>query len=149
MTVDQTTAQTLVQDPGSPAEPQTEAPEGNDTEEAHKGNREARYRVERNEARDALATATARIEAMQTREVEQLASASLSNPADLLALGGVTLADLLDDNGDVDPAKVQAVANDVLASRPGLRPAAAATDKSQGIGASPERSPSWIALFTP
>ena len=97
----------------------------------------ARYRHRAKEAeanRDALAQ---RVEQLQSREVERLASKHLSAPADLLTLGGVTVADLLNDDGDVDPDKVSAVAAEVLGSRPGLKPNAPAFDPTQGSGGNP------------
>lgn len=103
--------------------------------------REQRYRLERNEARE-------RITRLQNREVERLASKHLSNPADLLTLGGVGLADLLDDSGDVDPEKVNTLATEVLGTRPGLRAVEAAVDRSQGHGnADARREPSWANLL--
>lgn len=119
--------------------------------QADKGLREARdrYRGERDSARDELAAAQARIEAMQTREVERLAGAHLAQPGDLLTLSGKTLADFLDDNGDVGAELVSEAAADVLAARPGLRPNARAVDPSQGIGNDrPARpKPSFVDLF--
>lgn len=147
-----TTDQDPTADPGAQidGEPQTQAPEGTDAGEAPKANREARYRVERNEARQALSAAEARIEAMQSREVERLAGAHLAQPGDLLTLSGKTLADFLDENGEVDAELVAEVAADVLAARPGLRPNARAVDPSQGTGNDGPRkvAPSWGDLFS-
>ncbi|VBA57608.1 hypothetical protein LAUMK191_04099 [Mycobacterium attenuatum] len=138
----------------SPADGQTVPGQGKDSGESQKGsespkgNREARYRVERNEAREALAAAQARIEAIQTREVERLAGKHLAQPADLFALSGKTLADLLDDNGDVDAERVAEVAAAVLAARPGLRPNARLVDLTQGLGGNPPKTkPSFDDLF--
>lgn len=119
------------------------------TEETPRGNKEARYRVERNEARaerDALAQ---RVERMQRAEVERLAGDSLSHPADLFSLSGNELADYLADNGDVDAEKVAADVAAVLAERPGLRKNSPAFDPSQGHGGRPQakREPSWGAVF--
>jgi hypothetical protein len=94
-------------------------PEQENGSESPKGNREARYRVERNEAREALATAQARIEQMQTREAERLAS-ELAQPSDLFTIGGVSLADLLTEAGDVDDAAVAKAVAALIESRPGL-----------------------------
>ena len=110
--------------------PALETPE--DAPDAPRGNKEARYRVERNAAREEAEALAQRVAQLQTRELERIASKSLANPADLLTLAGVSLKDLLDDNGDVDPGKVHEVAAGVLASRPGLRPQAYAVDYSQG-----------------
>ncbi|SOJ53581.1 hypothetical protein MSIMFB_01081 [Mycobacterium simulans] len=129
-------------------EPQTAAPEGDDTGVQKPGNKEARYRVERNEAREALAAAQSQIAALQAREVERLAGGHLSAPRDLLTLSGKTLADLLTDDGDVDPDKVEAVAVEVLAARPGLRPNARLIDPTQGHGSPPGKGhPSFVDLL--
>ena len=53
-------------------------PEGDGTGEAPKGNKEARYRVERNEAREQVATLTARVEQLQRLDIERVAAESLS-----------------------------------------------------------------------
>lgn len=80
----------------STTETTTETPEVDaTTEEAPKGNREARYRTERNTAREELATANARVERMQRADVERLASEHLSMPSDLFSLSGNELADYL------------------------------------------------------
>ena len=102
-------------DEGTPTGP--EAADGHDD---GPGREAAKYRLRLREAeaeRDALA---GRLEAAQRREAERLA-ADLSQPGDLWLLGGVTLADLLTDDGEVDPAKVQAATAAVLDARPGLR----------------------------
>lgn len=111
-----------------------EALEGSEGSE-RKGNREARYRVERNEARverDALA---ARVEQLQTLEVHRLAD-ELAQPSDLLELGGVSLADLLNEAGDVDNAAVAEAVAALLEARPGLakNPRQRVVDHSQGTG---------------
>ena len=84
-------------------EPEVESPEP-------QSKREARYRTQlrATEAeRDGLA---ARIETMQRAEVERLAADVIGKPAALWATD-TTLADLLDDDGQVDPDKVAAAAH--------------------------------------
>lgn len=98
------------------------------------GNREARYRVQRNEARDQLAAANERIARLQRAEVERLAGASLSHAEDLFSLSGNDVADYLTEAGDVDPAKVAADIEAILSERPGLRRPAPAVDRSQSLG---------------
>ena len=138
----------MTPDTTTPSETTEETPAAEAAETEAKPNREARYRVERNEAREQVTALTARIEQLQQREVEQIAAAHLSAPADLLTLGGVTLADLLDDDGNVDADKVTAVAADVLGTRPGLRPNQPAIDPSQGSGGNPGKStPTWGSLL--
>jgi hypothetical protein len=130
------------------------APEGNGTGEAGNGsqrqNREARYRVERNEARAERDELAQRVETLLTREAERVAAQHLAEPADLFTLGGVTVRDLLDERGDIDPEKVDAVATQILGTRPGLSRLAPATDPSQGHGGTPEPKTelSWGALLT-
>ncbi|MBB2992144.1 hypothetical protein FHR72_003640 [Mycolicibacterium iranicum] len=138
-------AQTPLQDAGGTAA----TPEGGSAGEPQKGNKEARYRVERNEARaerDALAQ---RVERMQTRELERVAGVAISNPADLLALTGKSLAEFLDESGELDAELVAEAAAELLNSRPGLRRHASAFDPTQGTGGSgrPKREPSWGALL--
>jgi hypothetical protein len=112
-------------------------PEGEGTAE-NNGNREAaKYRVRARDAeaeRDALA---ARVEAMNHRELERLAGVHLSVPADLLSLSCNSVADYLDENGNVDAARVEADAREILSERPGLRKSDPAVDYSQGHGWNP------------
>ena len=115
-----------------------------------KGNREARYRTERNAAREELTTAQARIERMQRAEVERLAAdAGLSHASDVFTLSGNGPADYLDDDGNVDSAKVAADVAAVLTERPGLRKNAPAFDPTQGTGGNKPKasSPSWELMF--
>lgn len=131
------------------------AAEGDGTGEQETGsqkvNKEARYRVERNEARaerDALAE---RIQRMQRAEVERLAADGLSHPADLFSLSGNELADYLTEDGEVDADKVAADVTAILAERPGLlKPKhPAGYDPTQGYGGEPHKgSPSWEALLS-
>jgi hypothetical protein len=109
----------------------------------------AKYRVQRNEAREALTEASGRIEALQVREVERLASEHLAQPADLLSLGGVSLADLVTPEGYVDHEAVAEAAAAVIDSRPGLarNPKVRATDLSQGMGGGGAGQPNWGDLF--
>lgn len=106
-----------------------------------------RYRTERDSAREELTAATARIEQLQRAEIERLAD-KLAEPADLFTLGGVTVADLLDDAGNVDPELVSTAVAGVLGTRPGLR-RVLATDPSQGRGGDVQvkRAPSWGSLL--
>ena len=122
---------------------------GSDSLESHTGPnaKEARYRVRAREAEASAAALTQRLEVLQAREVERIASKHLSAPADLLTLGGVTMADLLDEDGDVDAERVTALAVEVLGARPGLKPVAPARDPSQGLGGEPPKAkPSWASL---
>ncbi len=131
MSEDLTTDATTTTD-ASPAETQTDPPGDGDS----RPNREARYRVERNEARTERDALAARVEKLQLRDALRLAGEHLAQPDDLLALGEVTLADLLDDDGNVDPEVVAGAAAAVIESRPGLakNPKVLATDFTQGTG---------------
>ncbi|UJL26838.1 MULTISPECIES: hypothetical protein [Mycolicibacterium] len=108
----------------------------------------AKYRVRAREAETALAAAQTRIEAMQRAEVERLASAGLSHPADLFSLSGNGLADYLGEDGNVDPIKVAADVEAILQERPGLKVRDLPVDTSQGHGSTPGRkAPHWGALL--
>lgn len=115
----------------------------------HAGLLEARdrYRAERDSAREELAAATERIARMQRAEVERLASAHLSHPEDLLTLSGNDVTDYLTESGDIDPEKVAADVEAILAERPGLKPPSAAVDRSQGLGGSAESMPKDFSAF--
>jgi len=115
----------------------------------HAGLLEARdrYRAERDSAREELAAATERIARMQRAEVERLASAHLSHPEDLLTLSGNDVTDYLTESGDIDPEKVAADVEAILAERPGLKPPSAAVDRSQGLGGGTESMPKDFSAF--
>jgi hypothetical protein len=127
---------------------------GTGTPEAENGsqrvNKEAAYRVARNEARAERDALQARIERMQRAEVERMAAdAGLAHASDVFTMSGNELADYLDDDGNVDPEKVAADVAAVLAERPGLRKNAPAVDLSHGLGGSKPKAsaPSWDAIF--
>lgn len=103
--------------------------------ETPKGNREARYRVERNQAREALVAAQARIDGLLTAEVHRLAD-ELAQPSDLFEVGQVTLADLLDEAGNIDSEAVAESVAALIAARPGLakHPRQPVYDPQQGWG---------------
>ncbi len=108
----------------------------------------ARYRVERNSAREALAAAELRVAQMQTAELERVAGELLSSPGDLLALAGRDLSEFITDDGVLDVDYVREVAAEVLAGRPGLRKSSPAYDPSQTTGGVPKSVPAnWAALF--
>ncbi|RUP35019.1 MAG: hypothetical protein EKK51_00225 [Mycolicibacterium sp.] len=98
---------------------QSDTPDTTDTTESP--NKEAakwRTKLRDTEAeRDGLAT---RLETMQRAEAERLAAQHLANGADLW-LTGTTLTDMLDDNGNLDPAKITTAATTLGADRPHWR----------------------------
>lgn len=73
------------------------------------GHEAAKLRKRAQAAETERDTLTARVQAMQRAEVERHAAATLAKPAGLW-VSGVDLAELLDDSGDVDPAKVREAA---------------------------------------
>ncbi|ANQ71719.1 hypothetical protein [Rhodococcus sp. 008] len=91
------------------------------TDSSGSGNSEAaRRRVQLREVeaeRNALRT---RIESLQSAEIARLAAPGLAQPLDLFDIGGMTVADLLTDEGDVDPDKVSDAVADLVTARPGL-----------------------------
>jgi hypothetical protein len=97
--------------------------------------REGRYRVERNEAREQLAAATAQVERLQRAEVQRVAAAKLEHGADVFEIGRVELADLLTEDGTVDASKVEAATQALLRTRPGLGKGVGRTwpDFGQGV----------------
>jgi hypothetical protein len=130
----------------SDSDERTGAPEGGSTEETGKNpNAEAaKYRVRAREAEAARDTLAQRIKSLQTRELERIAAKSLSNPADLLTLSGKSLKDFIGDDGEL----VTETANELLGSRPGLRPVQAATDPTQGRhGGTGKPAPTWSELL--
>lgn len=117
---------------GTPGTPESQG--GSETE-TPKGNREARYRVERNEARQERDAMAARLQGLQTAELHRLAGEHLAQAEDI-TLSGKSLADFLTPEGRVDHAAVAEAAADVIESRPGLAkyPKDRAVDPSQGSG---------------
>lgn len=134
------------QQPGQvpPADPDVDRHERDDEQQPPPRNREARYRTERNEARAQVEQLQARVDALLTREVERLAGARLAQGADLLTVGGVKLADVVDDNGDPDPGKVDAAVAALLRQRPRLARLDWPKDIAQGrVGKGAPTTASW------
>ncbi len=80
----------------------------------------ARYRRSLREAETERDGLRGRVEAMQRAEVERLVGDQIAVPADVW-LAGALLPDLLDDDGNVDQAKVTDTVKAVLTDRPGWR----------------------------
>jgi len=130
-------------DPGADP-PDTEQPTEDTTDDGDaKLRREAsRYRRQLRETeteRDGLRT---RVEAMQRAEVERLAAKDLATPTDLWVLGAV-LGDLLDDNGNVDQAKVNDATAKILTDRPGWRRITHPNFDGGVRTAAPNTGPTW------
>lgn len=137
---------------GTPPAPESETGSEGRKDRSVNGLAEARdrYRAERDQTREALSAAQARIEQMQTRELERVAAGHLSNPADLLTLSGKTLADFLTEDGELDAEAIAEAAHEVITTRPGLRPNARPVDPMQGTPNNPpprKRQPTWGDLF--
>jgi hypothetical protein len=147
------TTETPVDAPDSPEQSDSEGlsptPEGEGTGEAPKGNREAKYRTERNEARAALATAQARIEQLHRLDIERVAGESLSAPVDFW-LSSNSVADYVDpETGLVDIERVREDAKLLVSERPGLSKYLPAVDPTQGTGGGTGKAtPSWGALLS-
>ncbi len=105
-----------------------------DTGDAKLRREAARYRRSLREAETERDGLRGRVEAMQKAEVERLAANDLAAPADMW-LTGTTLADLLDDNGDVDTAKVTDTIQRVIGERPSWRAAPAPPSFDGGVRA--------------
>lgn len=141
-------SETPILDPVEDAGATNTTPEGSGTGEQDSApqNREARYRVERNEAREQLAAAELRLVQLQTRELHRLAGEILAVPSDI-ALSGKPLSDFLTPEGWVDKSAVEAAAREVAQARPGLATYQPAHDPSQGLSGTTQHTPSWDGLF--
>lgn len=118
---------------------------------AQRPNKEAKYRTERNTAREELAAANARIERMQRAEVERIANEHLAQGSDLLGITGNELAAYVNEStGTVDADRIREDARVLIQERPGLSRHVPAFDPTQGTGGPPkatEAAPSWESLF--
>ncbi|KLI04075.1 MULTISPECIES: hypothetical protein [Mycolicibacterium] len=112
-----------------------------EAENASQGNREERFRKERNEARDALATAEERIQRMQRAEVERLASEHLAVGGDLFLNGNDVASYVDEETGEVDAERVAEDARLLISERPRLGKPPRGFDPSQGTGGRPQPKP--------
>ncbi|WP_029108546.1 hypothetical protein [Mycobacterium sp. URHD0025] len=78
--------------------------------------REARYRVRLRAAEKVISRQNEVIETFQRNEIQRLAAGRLADPADLFV--DHTVSDCLDASDAVDPAKVDAVVDRLIASHP-------------------------------
>lgn len=107
-----------------------------DTQQQEQGNREARYRVERNEARAEVERLSGVVEGLQKQMVEGMIG-DLNAKAFWAGAGVEGVADLLSDDGSVDAEKVQAavgVAREELGIPEGPRPPQAAPTQGREYG---------------
>lgn len=132
-----------------PAEPQTQPPEAETEEEISKPGKEAaRYRVRLRETEAERDQLRALVETFQRSDAERAVADILHRPAGLWA-AGTRLADLLDDQGRVDPDKAVAAAKAAL-EQVGLAPKRRRTpapDPSQGRGSTPATGSAWKEAF--
>ncbi len=82
--------------------------------------RAAKLRARARQAETERNTATALVEALRRAEVARLADDKLAEPSDLFEYSDTTPADLIDDDGLVDPDKVAEAVVALLETRPGL-----------------------------
>ena len=143
--VDLTDDQTTSTPADPPVEPPAPGPEESDTPEPRSGEaRKYRKRAQEAEAeRDALRT---QLDTLRTSVAERMSG--LTKPEALWA-AGVTLEDVLDDDGNVDETKVRAAAqtaSDRLGLARGPRP-----DPTQGARGTPTSSPlqNFAEAFAP
>lgn len=80
----------------------------------------ARYRTKLRAAEAERDTLAATVDTLQRAEVARLAGAILAQGGDLLELGGHELADVLAEDGMIDPERVAELAKELQLSRPGL-----------------------------
>jgi hypothetical protein len=78
----------------------------------------ARYRVERNEARQQLDRQQNVIAGLQRGQIETMVAQHLFDPADIWRAEGVELDALLDEDGAVDPAKVDEAVSNAIKAKP-------------------------------
>ncbi|WP_204806301.1 hypothetical protein [Mycobacterium riyadhense] len=149
-----TTVENTVDDQLTPQAGDT-APAGSEIEAPEDGheNREAakyRHRAKTAEAeRDRLAE---RVTVLQRAEVERLAAAKLADGQDVWR-DGAELAGLLDDNGDVDPGKVDQLITSLLDAHqhwrklaPAAPPASTVTSDGKITG---DTQPKFVDAFKP
>ncbi|MGY1692345.1 hypothetical protein [Geodermatophilus sp. SYSU D01105] len=102
-------------------------------QEERPGRRETRYRRERNEARARVQELEQQVEGLLSREVARIAGDTLEDGSDLM-LFMPDLADVLDDDGTPNPAKVAERAKQLVEWKPGLAKGARVPTMSFGQG---------------
>ena len=148
----ETTTTTTDVEQAEPTEPTevTEQEQPGDTggDDAARARREAKNLRDRLRAtegeRDGIAS---RLETMQRAEVARLAADSLARGGDLLEIGGLALADLLGEHGDVDPTRVSAAVERLTTDRGYLRRRRFQGSADNGAGLGPAApatpAPTW------
>lgn len=108
----------------------TEQPEPDNTEQApdgnnHPGREAAKYRTQLREVEGERDGLQAKVTALQRNAALSIASNRLHVADDLFNVGGIDVEQLTNDDGTIDPDKVQAAVDELIASRPGLGKTAA------------------------
>jgi hypothetical protein len=130
------------------SEPDPETPPEEPEDEPRPTNREARYRRQLRDTEAERDTLLDRLATVQRGEVERLAATHLQDGADLWA-NGATLDDLLDDAGNIDPAKVATACKEAAEAHPHWqkgRAKAGTLQSGSSAGREPQPSP-WAAAF--
>ena len=103
----------------------------------------SRYRRQLREAEGERDGLRGRVEAMQRAEVERLAADRIAVPADVW-LAGTSLPDMLDEDGNVDQAKVTDRIGQILTDRPGWRRQSAPSFDGGVRATAPSTGPTWF-----
>lgn len=94
---------------------ETETPP--DIQEQAAGGEAAKYRHKLRDTEKQLAAMTERVQVMQRSEVQRIAAPKLADPADIWR-DGAQLADVVDDDGNVDGGKVDDLIDNLVKSHP-------------------------------
>lgn len=149
MTAPTTDDQTAAPTEDEPTTTDAPADEGQDDLDGRTraGREAARYRTALRETEQQRDTLAEQVSRMQQAQVERLAADALAMPGDLLGVGGVALADLLDEAGDVDEDRVATAVAALLDKRPGLAVAHAVPSLDGGARETPRASASWSTVL--
>lgn len=113
--------------------------------------RDERYRQRLRETEAERDTLLQRLQGMQRNEVQRLVSDRLADPADLWR--DANLEDMLDDDGNIDTAKVDAHISTLLEEHPHWAADKPKTPsgalKSGAMAPSAPRRDPWLTAFTP
>lgn len=80
-------------------------------------NRKARYRIRAKEAESARDALAARLDTLQRNEIQRLAADRLTDPADVWR-DGAAVADMLDNDGNIDTKKVDTLISGLTTKHP-------------------------------
>jgi hypothetical protein len=133
-------------EPEGAAPADTDAPKPDDSNPNAEA---ARYRTRLRETEAERDSIAGRLTGYQRKEAERLAAAGLSKASDLW-LDGLDVAELLDDDGQVDADRVTAQVAAVLDGRPQLaavQPVKVRPDRSQGSQGSAPVDSGWQSIL--